>query len=90
VSSRAELTRLLDALYVEPNQCDTIEEFDRARHRDIVRLNLEAIDAEHTLAKLRWADQIHRHVEPTPWLRDRIARLEQEATRRRRGEGERR
>jgi hypothetical protein len=77
--SRVE--RLLDVVYAEPDPFETAEEFERAHHGDIASLPLDLIDAERILARLRWAVLIHRRAPVTSWLEERIARLDQAASR---------
>lgn len=72
---------LLDTLYAEPDPFDTAEQFERAHHGDIPQLSLDEVDAERILARLRWAATIHHRGAPTPWLLERIARLDQAAAR---------
>lgn len=79
------LERLLDAVYCEPDAFDTIESFERANHDDIAHLTLDEIDAERILARLRWAALIHHRAEPSRWLEERIAHLDQAAVRLRQG-----
>jgi hypothetical protein len=78
-----ELERLVDAVYHEPNAFETAESFARAHHDDVPALTLDEVDAERILARLRWAVLIHRRQQPSPWLEDRIARLDQVAAQRR-------
>jgi hypothetical protein len=81
----AEFLRLLEGAYPEPDAFDTAESFERANHDDISRLTLDEIDAERILARLRWAALIHHRAEPSSWLQERIARLDQAAVRLRQG-----
>jgi hypothetical protein len=72
----ARITRLLDAVYAEPDELASVEQFVRARHYDLAALTLDQIDGERILARLRCATQTY-HGEPTsPWLNERIARLD--------------
>lgn len=81
----ARVERLLGMVYSEPNPFDTIESFQRASHDDLPHLTLDEIDAERILARLRWAVFIHHRAEPSRWLEERIARLDQAAARLRPG-----
>jgi hypothetical protein len=81
----ARIERLLDALYSEPDPYDTVESFERANHDDVAQLTLGEIDAERILARFRWAALIHHRAEPSRWLQERIARLDQAAARMRPG-----
>jgi hypothetical protein len=80
----ARLMRLVDAIYEEPDPFETAEEFARSHHDDIASLFLDELDAERFLARLRWSVVVYRRGEPSAWLRDRIARLDQAAARLRR------
>jgi len=80
-----EFLRLLDALYPEPKPYNTVESFERANHDDVARLTLDEIDAERILARFRWAVLVHHRAEPSRWLEERIARLDQAAVRLRQG-----
>lgn len=77
----ARLERLLDAVYAEPNEFETAEQFERAHHDDIQTLSLDEIDAERILARMRWAAQIHHRAPRSAWFEERIARLDQAAVR---------
>jgi len=77
----AEIRRLVDTIYVEPGLYDTAESFERCHHGDIPYLALDEIDAERILVRLRWAVLIHTRRQPSPWLTERIARLDDRATR---------
>ncbi len=77
----ARVARLLDAAYQEPDPFDTAESFERAHHGDVDRLTLDEIDAERILARLRWSVIVHHGGTPSPWLQERIARLDQVALR---------
>jgi len=81
----ARVERLLDALYSEPSLFASAEEFERANHDDLAQLTLDELDAERILARLRWAALIHHRAEPSLWLSERIARLDQAALRLRPG-----
>jgi len=76
----AEIRRLVDTVYIEPNPFDTAESFERAHHDDVPYLTLDEIDAERILARLRWAVLIHTRRQPSQWLTERIARLDDRAT----------
>jgi hypothetical protein len=78
------IARLLDAVYREPDPYDTVEAFQRAYHGDLPTLTLDQVDAERILARIRWAVLIHRRDIPSPWLRERLARLDGAAAARRR------
>lgn len=82
--------RLLDAVYAEPAPFDTAESFARSNHDDIPELRLDELDAERILARLRWAVYVQKRAEPSGWLMERIARLDQAASRLRSREGQRR
>ncbi|MBI2526749.1 MAG: hypothetical protein HYY95_27680 [Candidatus Rokubacteria bacterium] len=81
----ARIERLLAAIYSEPDAFDTAESFERANHDDLAHLTLDELDAERILARLRWAALIHHRAEPSRWLEERIARLDQAAVRLRQG-----
>jgi hypothetical protein len=80
----ARITRLLDVVYPEPNPYDTAEAFQRAYHGDLPQLTLDELDAERILARIRWAAILYRRGVPSPWLRERLSRLDTEAASRRR------
>ena len=75
--------RVLDAVYREPDACNTFEDFTRETHQDIPARTLDEIDAECILARLRWAVLVHRREEPSRWLLDRLALLDDAARARR-------
>lgn len=77
--NRSRLTQLVVEVYADPDPCASLENFARARHEDLPGLSLEAIDRERLLARLRWA----LDPDDSSWLRDRLARLDLEADRRR-------
>jgi hypothetical protein len=77
----AAIARLVDTIYIEPDFCDSAESFERYHHDDVPYLSLDEIDAERILARLRWAAQIYRRQQPSPWLTERIAKLDDRATR---------
>jgi len=79
-----DIARLIDAVYPDPEQFLTAEAFSRAHHDDIASLKLDEIDAERILARMRWSLVIHRRQEPSAWLVERIARLDEAAAARRR------
>jgi hypothetical protein len=81
----ARIERFVDALYSEPNLFDSAEGFERANHDDLAQLTLDELDAERILARFRWAVLIHNRAEPSLWLQERIARLDQAAVRLRPG-----
>jgi len=71
-------TRLADLMleaYPDPSACNSLEAFERARHRDVPCLADEALDRERILARFRWA----LSPEPSSWLVERLARLDREA-----------
>lgn len=79
-------TRLLNLLleqYPDPREYDTADSFARYHHDDLRSLTDEELEDERFLARLR------RACEPNPseWLRQRIAHLDAEATRRHRPAG---
>jgi hypothetical protein len=76
---RSRLAELIREAYAEPDSCGSLEDFERFRHGDLPRLSLDDIDRERIFARLAWAVT----PEPSAWLRDRLVRLEREATRRR-------
>jgi hypothetical protein len=65
--------------YPDPETYLTAEGFARTCHADLQHMDLEDIDRERFRARLRWAYDPR----PSLWLRDRIARLEVLAERRR-------
>jgi hypothetical protein len=75
----ARRKRLGELIYPDPQPLDTFEQFARDAHDDIGGLTLERLDDERLLARLRRA----LSPQPSEWLRERIARLEAEAGRRR-------
>jgi hypothetical protein len=81
--NRGRRDRLGEVIYPEPRPFDTFEQFQRAQHEDIAGMTDEKLDDE------RWAARTRRALstEPTEWLRERIARLEAEASRRRQQQG---
>jgi hypothetical protein len=75
---------IIDILYPETDPFASQENFDRAHHRDIVAMSLEAIEAELFLARLRASTLIHHRIgEPSDWLVERRRRLAQAAAKRR-------
>ena len=83
--NRRKIEGLCNAIYAEPQQFTSAEEFARAHHDDVPRLTLEEIDAERLLARFRWAMLVHHGVEPSPWLEERLHYLDEAAQRRRQG-----
>jgi hypothetical protein len=78
--SALTLLRLLDVAYPDPDPTATAEQFARAAHDDIAQLDDEQLYVERVQCGTRWAwTPPHRR---TPWLVERRARLEREATRR--------
>lgn len=75
----SRLAELVIEAYPDPDPYVSFEEFSRARHEDLPGLTLEEIDQERFVARLRWA----LDSDPSPWLRDRLMRLDREAERRR-------
>jgi hypothetical protein len=76
--------QIIDILYPETDPFASQENFDRAHHRDIVAMSLEAIEAELLLAQLRASILIHHRIgEPSDWLVERRRRLTQAAAKRR-------
>jgi hypothetical protein len=76
----SELARLVGAAYPDPDEHDSWEEHRRALHLDLDDLPLEDLDRERILARLRWA----LDPEPSPWLEERLRRLDRAAAQLRR------
>jgi len=74
------LETLLARAYGDPNPYDTVESFARFNHDDISRLTDEELDKERLKARVRWAFS----TKPSPWLIERMARLEDAAMERQR------
>ena len=75
----AELICFVALIYPEPRTFDTTEEFAKFHHDDIPGLGAEEIDDERLLARLARA----LSPQPSSWLRERIVKLDAEASRRR-------
>ncbi len=79
-----QLSALLDLLvdaYPDPDAFASVEAFSRAQHDDIAALDDEVLDAERILGRIRRAAEVLAGID-SPWLSERIARLEREAGRR--------
>jgi hypothetical protein len=72
------LLELVREAYPDPRPFVTAEDFARAHHDDVRDLTDDALEDERFLSRQR------RALEPRPgeWLRERIARLDAEASRR--------
>jgi hypothetical protein len=70
-------------LYPDPKRFDSAESFLRATHDDVRDLTDEALVLERFLSLQRRAVESAARIPPSPWLVERIARLETEAERRR-------
>ncbi len=83
--STQTLSHLVSEFYREPDPLASAEQLARTHHDDLGQLTLDEIDAERILARLRWAVIIHHREQPSAWLEERIALLDQRAARLRRG-----
>jgi hypothetical protein len=77
----SRIMSIVDELYPEPQPLDSAEAFERAHHDDLPRLTLDEVDSERILGRLRWAAIVHHRGTPSPWLLERLARLDQAAAR---------
>jgi hypothetical protein len=74
------LSALVADVYPDPQPWLTAEGFMRAAHGDIQTLDNEQLENERLLSRLRRA----LDPQPSEWLRERIAKLDAEAARRKR------
>lgn len=75
---RPTLLDLAEQAYPDPEPFDTAEQFARACHDDIAQLDNQTVYRERVLARMRWA----LTPAPSPWLVERMCRLDTEAERR--------
>jgi hypothetical protein len=71
---------LFIAEYPDPDECRSLDEFERTRHMDISRMSLDEIDRERVKALNRWAYD----PDPSDWLLERRRVLDDAAARLRR------
>jgi hypothetical protein len=72
--------RFLDRLYLQPDPCETIGEFERFTHRDLHYMSLEELYRE----KRRLRYRLDFDDQPTAWMLERLQALLHAITLRRR------